>query len=60
MSNTAVFSSVGDVSTAVSRTQQPKALLTPKQREDIERTWKAVEDHPDIGLLNAGILLFKK
>lgn len=48
-----------EVSTAVSRTEQPQALnLTPEQKENIERTWKMVEE--ESGLLEAGILLFKQ
>lgn len=46
-----------EISTAVNRGQQPQAI-TPKQVELVEKTWKVVED--SVGLLNAGIELFKK
>ena len=46
-----------DLPTTVAREQQPMAL-TEKQKTIIEQTWKTVED--EIGLLKAGILLFKK
>lgn len=53
----AVLLSTCDISTAVSRGPQPQAI-TLQQIADIERTWKIVEE--DIGLLEAGIELFKK
>ena len=46
-----------DLPTSVAREQQPMAL-TEGQKTVIEQTWKVVED--EIGLLDAGILLFKK
>lgn len=46
-----------DLTTSVAREQQPMAL-TESQKSIIEQTWKVVED--EIGLLKAGILLFKK
>ena len=49
------------VATGASRVvRQYKSLITAKEIEDIERTWKILEESEDIGLLNAGILLFKK
>lgn len=48
-----------DVSTEVSRGKQPVApALTAQQKENIEKTWKVVEE--DFGLLDAGIVLFKQ
>ena len=46
-----------DMPTSVARDQQPMAL-TESQKTIIEQTWKVVED--EIGLLEAGILLFKQ
>lgn len=56
----AALLSTCEVSTAVSRGKQPQALaVTPQQKENIERTWKMVEGQ-ESGLLDAGIILFKK
>ena len=56
MANAAILSTCEISTTAVSRGQHPRAL-TAQQKEDIERTWKLVEEG---GLLDAGIELFKK
>ena len=53
----AVLLNTRELSTGVSRGQQPQAMLTTLQIRDVERTWKLVEGS---GLLEAGITLFKK
>ena len=46
-----------DLPTSVAREQQPMAL-SESQKTIIEQTWKMVEE--EIGLLNAGVVLFTK
>lgn len=57
METAAVSMPTCDLPTAMAREQQPRAL-TETQKTLIEQTWKVVED--EIGLLKAGIILFKK
>jgi hypothetical protein len=58
METAAVSMPTCDLPTAIAREQQPRAALTETQKELVEQTWKVVED--EIGLLKAGIILFKK
>ena len=55
MANAAILTTC-DVPTSVERDQQPLALSV-QQKEDIERTWKLVEE---VGLVEAGVLLFTR
>ena len=57
METAAVSIPTCDLPTAIAREQQPRAL-SESQKTLIEQTWKVVED--EIGLLKAGIILFKK
>lgn len=57
MDTAAVSMPTCDLPTAMAREQQPRAL-TETQKTLVEQTWKVVED--EIGLLKAGIILFKK
>lgn len=55
MTEAAVLST-RDVPTAIPRLEQPRASLSPAQRQILEETWKAVEAS---GLLANGMKLFK-
>ena len=57
METAAVSIPTRDLATTIAREQQPRAL-TETQKTLVEQTWKIVED--EIGLLKAGIILFKK
>ncbi len=53
---TAVLSTC-DVPTGLARGDQPRATLTPAQKQHIEETWAQVESS---GLLENGMQLFKQ
>lgn len=59
MATDAAILNTRELSTGVSRGQQPQAMMTAIQIQDVERTWKMVEEAQE-GLMGAGITLFKK